>query len=1441
MRALHLFARTLFGVVLAVLVVGLLTFGFLQTPPGKAFLAQLGSKLASGNGLTVSIRDISGAVPWDMSVGEIEVSDPKGPFARVSDFDLSWSPFSLISGTARIKRLAAAEVEVLRKPELPPAPADTAKSGGMPGIRLVLDQLQIADIRIAEPVAGQAANLALIGSASLMEPSRGLSLNFDLARKDQPGRMNGKVRYVPDSHTLDLDMQAHEPAGGLVARLAGLEGQPALDATLRGLGPLTHWDGSLKVTAGEALNLQANTWVRAEGPAHRVTFALDGDVSRVLPANIAPLLAGQTRVEGDTLVNPDLAISIARITANAAAGSAQVSGAVNPVAGTVALKFKVAAPSAAPFAAIAPGIAFANVTAKGDVEGALAAPKLAATLRGEKITASGYGMDTATVTLAATPDAAGTYAWRTEGTLDGLSAADKAVAAALGRSGTFTVSGTLPQAGEPSVSDARIALSPLDLTFAGSAAPSNVTGTLAVPRLDLAALAPLAGQKLAGTLTLNAKVSTPAGGGFAADLTGETRDFETGDPVLNGVLGRTAKLNGGLSYGAGGAINVRHFVFGASGLDLAVDGRIDQTVADLTARFGLADIARLDKRLAGRVEGNAAFSGTLDALAVKARIALPQGTAMGRPVRDLAFDITGTDLTRLPGGTLNATGAIGGKPLGGSARFASAADGARSLDALNLSLGSARATGNLALAASGLMAGQLKITAPDVSDLSALALQEMSGAITAALTLDADAGRQRIVLDADASKLTAAGVRLERGDIDLTIVDPAGAPALTGKAVLTGLNSGGVALERATLDAAPAGANATALKLDGLVQGTSIATAGRLTTEPGRYTMRLDSLRLANGGTVATLSAPATLSYADGFVAVDRFALASGGGSAVVAGRAGEQLDLSVDARALPLAIVNLAAPGQGISGTMTGQAKLAGPAASPSGRYNFALSRISQPELQQAGVGPLDLKAEGQFEGGRVTIRSTLSGPALAGMTINGSAPMGAGALDIAVKGQVSLGIANAVLAVSGARAQGTATVDATIRGTTQSPSAGGTVRISGGRYDDALNGVTLQNIEATLTGTDRSVTLSSLSARTQNGGTVNGRGQVALDPAGGFPGRAEVTLQNAGLVNSELMRLVVDGNIDLSGALATRPSVGGRITVRNLDINVPDRLASSAAQMDVRHVNVKRGTAPTTLKGNQAKAAQGKAQRDARAQQRAARAQSPFVASLNLAISAPSRVFVRGMGIDAELGGDITLGGTTAEPVANGGFQMRRGRFDILGRRLEFSRGIVTFRGSLDPELDFVAESSSADVTARVLVQGPSSDPEITFTSTPTLPQDEVVARLLFGKATGELSTGQALQLAQTVAQFSGAGGGAQLDQLRRQFGLDSLDFGANSEGTGGEVGFGRRLNDNVYIGVKQGTTSGSSRATIDVDVTKNIRIQGGAGADGGGEVGIGAQWDY
>ncbi|GLK72457.1 translocation/assembly module TamB domain-containing protein [Ancylobacter dichloromethanicus] len=1398
-------------------------FGALQTPPGKAMLASLASSLASSPGLTVAIRGLGGFVPFDVSVETIELADAQGPFARIEGARLDWRPLALLSGRVDVTDLGATRVTLDRRPQLPPSePTDSEGSNFALPVRL--ERLSIPEIVLEEPVLDHAARLSLNGSADIASLAQGLSATFALERLDAPGTLTGSAGYAPDTGRLDLDIAAREPAGGLMARAAGFDGLPEIAASLRGAGPLDAWDGHLRVTVGDQAEASGAAGIRAVANGHKLNFAIDADIANILPANISPLFEGRSEIAGSATVDDAQNLAIENFTAHAAGFQAALNGTLDADQ-TADLTFDATLGEAARFAALAPGVGWDRLGLAGTLKGPLPAPTVDARITATQLTGQGYSAGTLAATLRTLPDPSGDLAFSIDGTAEGLAATDPQVAAALGTQGRFSATGTLPPDGAAVLEAASAELAAMSARFAGHVDGRAIDGDLTVARLNLAAFSPLAGRPLAGMATLDARLSASTDLTRAsADLKGNALGLETGIERLDALVGREMRIDGALARDGANALSVNNLKIDTEGVAATVNGRIAADLADLTATLTLDDLARIEPRLGGALQANAAFSGTLDALGVKATLQVPNGTAEGRPVRDLSLDITASDITGDLSGTAALTGDIGGRPARGNAALATEPDGTRRLSGLDLAIGSVTARGDLALDPAGLAAGRLTIVAGDLADIAALALTEMAGALNADITLSAADGRQNADVRASAEKISAFGQSIGSADINGSARDLLGVPLLNGSAELRALDLSGTAVETATLRA-DGNASGTDLTLEALAQGTSLRAAGRLEPRTDGARLRLDRLTAARPGLNAALTAPATFTLSGGTVAIDRLALSAGGGSATVSGTAGERLDLAVDLRALPLSLVSLAAPNVNLSGTLAGTARIGGTGAAPTGNYDLRITRLTNPDLASSGAGPFDIAANGTLGNGRAQLRATISGRNVQGFTVSGSVPLGAGEVDLALRGAIDLAIANPMLAATGARVTGIANVDATLRGTATAPRAGGTVRLSGGRFDDSVNGVALSNIEAVLTGTERSVTITSFRAATTNGGSITGRGNVALDPSAGYPGRIELDLANAALVNSDLMRLVAEGRLGIEGAFLNGPRLTGRLVLRALDINVPDRFPGGVQDLDVRHVNASaafKRKSPTVQ----------------RQQEPSGPARNGI--DLDLTLSAPSNnVFVRGLGIEAQLGGELKLSGTTRAPVTLGGFQLRRGSFDFGGRRLTFTRGNITFTGTTDPELDFIAETTSTDITARVLVSGPASRPVISFSSTPTLPQDEVISRLLFGRSAGSLNGGQAIQLAQTVAQFSG--GASALENVRRSLGVDSLELGADAEGTGGQVGLGRRLNDNIYLGVRQGTSAGSSRVTVDVDVTKNIRLQGATGADGAAEVGIGAQWDY
>jgi translocation and assembly module TamB len=213
--------------------------------------------------------------------------------------------------------------------------------------------------------------------------------------------------------------------------------------------------------------------------------------------------------------------------------------------------------------------------------------------------------------------------------------------------------------------------------------------------------------------------------------------------------------------------------------------------------------------------------------------------------------------------------------------------------------------------------------------------------------------------------------------------------------------------------------------------------------------------------------------------------------------------------------------------------------------------------------------------------------------------------------------------------------------------------------------------------------------------------------------------------------------------------------------------------------------------------------------------------------------------------MGGKLKIGGTAAAPTIDGGFDLRHGTFSLAGQTLNFTSGKVAFGGTglagkLDPTLDFVAQSTTSALTATLTVTGYADAPKLQLSSTPALPQDEILGQLLFGQSTQQLGPFQLAAIAQAAASFGGVGGSDPLAAVRGGLGLDRLSVNAASgSGSGATVEAGKYVANGVYVGAKQGT-SGGSQAQVQIDLTKHLKVQTTLGTGGTPATGITPQND-
>jgi translocation and assembly module TamB len=287
------------------------------------------------------------------------------------------------------------------------------------------------------------------------------------------------------------------------------------------------------------------------------------------------------------------------------------------------------------------------------------------------------------------------------------------------------------------------------------------------------------------------------------------------------------------------------------------------------------------------------------------------------------------------------------------------------------------------------------------------------------------------------------------------------------------------------------------------------------------------------------------------------------------------------------------------------------------------------------------------------------------------------------------------------------------------------------------------------------------------------------------------------------------LDADLHISGSARKRIDVAGSVRLNRTNIGIPNSLPPDVAVLDVRRRGQK---APVV-------------------------ADKQLVIGLDVSIHAPQQILLSGRGVDAELGGDLKLGGTIDTPLVSGGFELQRGNFTIAGNRLNFSEGHISFNGfglqhKIDPTLDFTAKAYVTDATVTLHITGLADAPRFDFSSDTGLPQDDIMARLLFGvSSASQLSALQLAQIGAALAVLSGVGGDSSMNplvKLQKGLGLDRLTVGSNTVTTptgttnsGANIQAGRYISKRVYVEAKQSTT-GSSQVEVDVDLTKHLKLQ-------------------
>ncbi|MDY0040998.1 MAG: translocation/assembly module TamB domain-containing protein, partial [Desulforhabdus sp.] len=550
-----------------------------------------------------------------------------------------------------------------------------------------------------------------------------------------------------------------------------------------------------------------------------------------------------------------------------------------------------------------------------------------------------------------------------------------------------------------------------------------------------------------------------------------------------------------------------------------------------------------------------------------------------------------------------------------------------------------------------------------------------------------------------------------------------------------------------------------------------------------------------------------------------------------------ERVELEADFRDIPLTLASLFG-GPMINGSAAGRIRLSGAPSDPQARVDIELKDVQSADPSLKDLPPVGLNASGRLQQSILRVDADLRGLTEKPARANLEAPVEfslqpfavsvpeAGQLAGQVEAEADLAKITQLVPLDAQAFSGRASVNFDVRGQIDAPQLDGFVTLENGSYENFETGTVLKNLNIRIASSGRSLSVEKLEATDGENGTVVGKGNLELDFDKKLPIDLDLTMSNATLVRRQEVTGAVDGTLKIEGS-TKNIRVHGNLQASPAEINLPERLPPEMTQLNVIEIH------------------SGKERRPVEEQD--VKIDVPMQVALDIRVDLPRRIFVRGWGLDSEWRGNLKITGTAEKPSITGSLSTVRGRVDFLNRRFDIVNGDMTFYGGSPPlpNLDITAESKVKDVTARVNFRGSASNPTITLSSDPPLPQDEVLAKVLFGRSTTDISPTQALQLASVARSLSGRGSGRQFDFMSRTrdfLGLDDLAFDSSEEGFAkGTVGIGKYLTEGVYLNVQRGVGQDRNRATVEVQVTPEITVESQIGSDSASGIGINWKYDY
>jgi autotransporter translocation and assembly factor TamB len=218
------------------------------------------------------------------------------------------------------------------------------------------------------------------------------------------------------------------------------------------------------------------------------------------------------------------------------------------------------------------------------------------------------------------------------------------------------------------------------------------------------------------------------------------------------------------------------------------------------------------------------------------------------------------------------------------------------------------------------------------------------------------------------------------------------------------------------------------------------------------------------------------------------------------------------------------------------------------------------------------------------------------------------------------------------------------------------------------------------------------------------------------------------------------------------------------------------------------------------------------------------PFLRT-DLTVDIPKNAWVQGPGMAIELSGKIRVTKALQEPfILAGNVETVRGFATFYGKKFTVQEGKVTFPGTeeINPFLDVTVTHKVSDYVVTIGVGGKATQPKLSLSSEPELPEADVVSLLVLGKTTDRLTASEQNTLADQAQRIAGGIAAKQIqDTIGKPLGLDTVEIQAGNKLGEGRVGVGRYVTQDIFLSYER-ELGGESENKVGVEYSLNRRLK-------------------